>query len=136
FRLELVNYAKKLDPDEKLIFSFESGPEWLQLSGAGSLSAQNPKTGEHTIIVRASDIRGGTADGIIKMIVSRADAKEIEIRIPDAHVNTPYSTSIADHLAAADIYGSYQLYSRPTSLKFTGIAFVGTPSSKDVGEYV
>jgi hypothetical protein len=67
-----------------------------------------------------------------------AEPKEVELRLPDAKVNTAYSAAVGDQLTAAGIFGAYNLFSSPAFLSWNGgtLVFSGTPASADAGKYV
>ncbi|RYD67578.1 MAG: hypothetical protein EOP83_02545 [Verrucomicrobiaceae bacterium] len=133
------------DPDvgDSLVFEKVSGPAWLAVAADGSLSGtpSNEDTGEHGLVVRATDLAQASAEATVTLVVVNTNDPPVFAAptVPLATEDVEYVATLAGGASDPDA-GDSLIFSRVSGSDWLVIAadgsLSGTPSNADVGSHV
>ncbi|MEK7952072.1 cadherin domain-containing protein [Luteolibacter soli] len=138
----VASFAGDPDAGDSLVFEKVSGPGWLTVAPDGSLSGtpSNEDTGEHSFVVRVTDLAQASAEATVMVfVVNTNDSPVISTPVvPSATQDAAYTASLAAFAADPDAGDSlvFSKVSGPGWLIIgTDGSLGGTPSNADVGDH-
>jgi hypothetical protein len=144
YTADLAPFAQDPDPDDRLTFSLQNGPSWLQVAADGKVSGTPAlaNVGVNTWQVRVADPGNKFAVATVRIRVIQPNSpprwSEDPIRLADARAETPYMYDVSSF--ALDDDGdtlTFRKVSGPNWLQVGADGKLGgTPTGVHVGDFV